>query len=171
MEKLGWKMASRQRLLGIVVALVLMGSATASAQTIYNDMAALSSKYRSERGVMTMACDGGLKLHAVKMMLRKEYGEEFANKIEAFVIIAQKGASDECVARIADDIAPITSQLQPIDVSQRIKEGSQASGYVRLTTEQEHITDLLIVVTSPHPTIIYLGGRFNARPRQTATAQ
>lgn len=148
------------RKLGAVVALVVLCCATASAQTIYEDVAAISAKYSGERGVMSMACDGGLKLRAVRMMLRKEFGEEFANNIEAFVIIAPKSASAECLDKIRADITAITAEMRQIDVSKQMKEGSEATGFVHLSAHGSQITDLLIVITAPHPSVIYLGGHF-----------
>lgn len=140
----------------------LLAFAPASAQSTYKQVTTLITKYKGEKGVMAFAGDNGIKLQTVKMMLRKEFGEEFANNIKAFAIIFYKDASSECVSQIVSDASAITRNLREVDIKDRMKPNTKARGYIRLSEDKSKITDLVIVVEAPSPKLIYLGGDFKA---------
>ena len=127
---------------------------------------ALVSKYANEKGVLAMSCEDGIKLQTVKMMLRKEFGSEFANATKAFAIVIYKDAPTATTNKIVSDIGTITDALQEIDIKDKMKKGEVARGYIRLSGDKSKITNLIIVVQSPSPKLIYICGDFD-----TATAQ
>jgi hypothetical protein len=152
----------------VLFLLVLFASPLVSAQestphAIRKEVSALLTKYKGEKGVKAMECNGGAMLQTVKLMLRKQFGEEAANTIHAFAIMLYEDAPSECVGRIVGDIAHITKMLQEVDISDRMKNGERARGYVRLSESGKKITNLIIVVAAPKPKLIYIEGDFDAK--------
>ena len=145
-----------------MLSLLALFCATASAQSVRRQVTSLSAKYKNEKGVISMICDSGIALGSVKMMLRKGFGRAFADNITAFAIIYYKDAHTSTRTRLASDIDAITTKMQPIDVKEKMKGKGDADGFIRLTESGEYITDLLILSTSPHPSLIYIEGRFKA---------
>ena len=141
-------------------------SAQNGSNTVRKQVFALTSKYANEKGVLAMSCEEGVKLQTVKMMLRKEFGSEFANATKAFAIVIYKDAPTATTNKIVSDVANITNTLQEIDIKDKMKKGEVARGYIRLSRDKSKITDLIIVVQSPSPKLIYICGDFD-----TATAQ
>ena len=146
----------------VVMSLLVLFCTSASAQSMQNRIAAIVAKYKDTKGVMSMACDDGVKLNVVKSALRKKFGEEFANGIKTFAIIFYKDAAADSADKIVGDVGAITQNLQKVDIADRLKATTKASGYVLLSEDRQSITDLIIVVDAPAPTVIYLGGRFKA---------
>jgi hypothetical protein len=126
---------------------------------LYNQVTALHSKHKDKKGVLAWACDSGLALQSVKMMIRKEFGTEFTNAINSFAILLYKDAAAEDMEKIVGDIALITKSLREIDITEKMKSGEKARGFVRLSGGDEKITDFLIVVEAPAPKLIYIGGK------------
>ena len=132
-------------------------------QSLLPQISALATKYKGKSGVGSLVVDGGGKLNMVKMVLRKEFDKEFIEGIKSFAIISYKDATDELRNEIVDDIAPIIAPLHEIDVKQKLKPNTRGRGYVRLTPSGERVSDLIIVMESPAPKLIYLGGNFAAK--------
>ena len=132
-------------------------------QSLLPQISALATKYKGKSGVGSLVVDGGGKLNMVKMVLRKEFDKEFIEGIKSFAIISYKDATDELRNEIVDDIAPIIAPLHEIDVKQKLKPNTRGRGYVLLTPNGERVSDLIIVMESPAPTLIYLGGNFAAK--------
>ena len=132
-------------------------------QSLLPQISALATKYKGKSGVGSLVVDGGGKLNMVKMILRKEFDKEFIEGIKRFAIISYKDATDELRNEIVDDIAPIIAPLHEIDVKQKLKPNTRGRGYVRLTPSGERVSDLIIVMESPAPKLIYLGGNFAAK--------
>lgn len=148
---------------GVVISLLLLFCASVSAQNMQNQIAAIVAKYKDTKGVMSMACNDGVKLNIVKSMLRKEFGEEFANGIKTFAIIYYKGAQRENATRIVGDVKLLTQSLQKINIDNKFKKpNTKASGYILLSKDRQSITDLIVVIDAPSPTVIYIGGKFKA---------
>ena len=148
------------RILSITLSLFVLFCTSVSAQNVRNRVESLSAKYKDEKGVMCMTCDDGVQLKAVRAILRKEFGEEFANGVEAFTIIFYKDAVAENSNKIVGEIGEITQTLQEVDITNKLKANTKASGYIRLSEDKQSITDLIIVVDAPSPKLIYLGGKF-----------
>ena len=150
----------------IFIAQVLIFAATSvSAQekslpTIYNQIVTLSDRYKSEKGIKMMVCHDGFKLQTVKMMLRKEFGKEFVDNIKAFAIIFYKEANSEVGEKIVAEIGEITAPLRNINIDAQLRPGAKGTGYVRLSEDEQLVTDLLIVTELPTPKLIYFGGNF-----------
>ena len=140
----------------------LVVAQNSTSHTVRKQVSALLAKHKDEKGVMAMESDGGVKLQAVKMMLRKEFGQEFSDAVKAFAIIFYKDASAENVGKIVGGINQITKPLREINIQDRMKKGERARGYVRLSDNQQKITDLMIVVQAPSPKLIYISGEFDA---------
>ena len=136
-------------------------SAQSGSNSVRKQVFALVSKYEREKGVLAMSCEDGFKLQTVKMMLRKEFGSEFTDNIKAFAIIIYKDAPAETTRKILSDISGTTDSLQEIDIKDKMKKGEVARGYIRLSADKAKITDLIIVVQSPSPKLIYICGEFD----------
>ena len=129
---------------------------------VRKQVSAVLAKYGDERGVLAMECDGGVKLNTVKMMLRKQFGSEFVDAVRAFAIMLYNDASSECREGIIGDVGRITSALREIDITDQMKKGEVARGYVPISESGKKITNLLIVVAAPKPKLIYIEGEFDA---------
>jgi hypothetical protein len=134
-----------------------------SSHSILSQVSALAAQYKGKKGVASIVIEGGSKLNMVKMVLRKEFDKEFIEGIKSFAIISYKDATEELRNEIVDDIAPIIVPLHEIDVKQKLKPNARGRGYVRLTPNGERVSDLIIVMESPAPKLIYLGGNFAAK--------
>ena len=132
-------------------------------QSLLPQISAIATKYKGKSGVGSLVVDGGGKLNMVKMLLRKEFDKEFIEGIKSFAIISYKDATEALRNEIVDDIAPIIAPLHEIDVKQKLKPNTRGRGYVRLTPSGERVSDLIIVMESPAPKLIYLGGDFAAK--------
>lgn len=132
-------------------------------QSLLPQISAIATKYKGKSGVGSLVVDGGGKLNMVKMILRKEFDKEFIEGIKSFAIISYKDATEALRNEIVDDIAPIITPLHEIDVKQKLKPNTQGRGYVRLTPNGKRVSDLIIVMESPAPKLIYLGGNFAAK--------
>ena len=133
-------------------------------QSLLPQISALATKYKGKSGVGSLVVNGGgSKLNMVKMVLRKEFDKEFIEGIKRFAIISYKDATEELRNEIVDDIAPIIAPLHEIDVKQKLKPNARGRGYVRLTPSGERVSDLIIVMESPAPKLIYFGGDFAAK--------
>lgn len=141
-------------------------SAQSGSNTVRKQVFALTSKYANEKGVLAMSCEEGVKLQTVKMMLRKEFGSDFANAIKAFAIAIYKDAPTDTRNKIVGEIAGITDSLQEIDIKDKMKKGEVARGYIRQSGDKSKITDLLIVVQAPSPKLIYICGEFDTETAQ-----
>lgn len=149
----------------LLVGVLLLFCPIASAQgetSLSQQIAALTAKYQNEKRVMTMECNSGFKLKAVKAMLRASLGEEFANRIEAVTIIFYEGASAECVSNITADIALITRNLQKHDLGTHFKDGTKGVSYVQPTEDGKGVSDIVVVMDSPTPGVVYIKGNFKA---------
>lgn len=154
------------RMLRIVPVLLLLCIA-ASAQSrycgsIYEQVASMAEKYRDEKGVKSFVASDGLRLQTIKMMLRKEFGKEFVDNIKEFAIILYKDAHSEVVERIVADVEHITTPLQNVNIGTQLKPGAKGQGYIRLSANEQRLSDLLIVMDAPSPKLIYFGGNFEA---------
>lgn len=110
-----------------------------------------------------MACEDGFKLRAAKSILRRDFGQEFADNVEAFAILVYKDATAELADMINADIGLITNTLLNVDIKDRIKkEGAEAIGYVKLTDDKQFVTDIVVLFKKPAPMLIYVGGKFKA---------
>ena len=150
---------------GLFVVLALLSCAVVSAQnglgdSIYEQVAAISEKYKNEKGVKCFEAKGGVKLQTVKLMLRKEFGREFVDNIKFFVALFYEDAQPEVVEKILADIAQVTKTMQCVNIGTELKPGSEGLGYVRLSEDGQALTDLLIVSEAPSPKFVYFGGRF-----------
>ena len=147
----------------LLMGLLLLLSPVASAQTfVRKQVTALTNKYQNEKKVMAMVCSDGFKLKTVKAMLRKDFGQEFADAIEAFAFLYYKEASPECVSNISTDISRITQNMLQVDIEKHLKDKSTGIAYVLLSEDKKIVSDLIMVVESPSPMLIYIGGKFNA---------
>ena len=129
-------------------------------QSLQPQISTLATKYKGKSGVASLVANGGGKLNMVKMILRKDFDKEFIEGIKSFAIISYKDTTDELRNEIVDDIAPIITPLHEIDVKQKLKPNLRGRGYVRLTPSGERVSDLIIVMESPAPKLIYFGGDF-----------
>ena len=156
------------RILCVVMALILSHSYTISAQnellppTIYHQISTLSEKYKDEKGVKSFVATDGFRLQTVKMMLRKEFGKEFVDNIKAFAVIFYKDAKEEVVEQIVAEVEQIAASLQNVNIDAQLKPGAKGEGYVRLSANEQRLTDLLIVMNHPSPKLIYFWGDFEA---------
>lgn len=146
----------------LLIATPLLSAQNSTAESTQKQVTALVEKYQKEKGVMAVSGEDGVMLQTLKMMLRKEFGKEFTNAIKAFALISYQEASPECASKINDEIAQITAPLQQIDVAKKMTKGEEASGYIRLSEDGKKVSDLLIVITSPTPVLIYFSGEFDA---------
>lgn len=128
--------------------------------TIYQQITVLANNYKAEKSVKSMVCDGGVMLKTVKMMLRKDFGKEFIDNINAFAIIVYKDAKKEVADRILREIEAIASPLQQINIDDKVRAGAKARGFVQLTDDKTKLTDLLIISETPAPKLIYFKGSF-----------
>lgn len=132
-------------------------------QSLLPQISALAVKYKGKSGVGSLVVDGGGKLNMVKMILRKEFDKEFIEGIRRFAIISYKDATEELRNEIVDDIAPIIAPLTEVDVKSQLKPNARGRGYARLLPNSQRVSDLLIVMESPAPKLIYFGGDFAAK--------
>lgn len=149
-------------LLALMLFCPLVSAQTTGSHSISEQVLAVLNRYKDEKGILAMESDGGVKLQAVKLILRKEFGSEFANAATAFAIIFYKDASTECANKIVSEIGQITRSLREIDVSGQLKRGERARGYIRLSNNKSNVTDLIIHVHTPSPKLIYIKGSFDA---------
>ena len=126
-------------------------------------ISALATKYKGKSGVGSLVVDGGSKLNMVKMVLRKEFDKEFIEGIKRFAIISYKDAAEELRNEIVGEIAPIIAPLTEVDIKGKLKPNARGRGYARLTPNGERVSDLIIVMESPAPKLIYFGGDFAAQ--------
>lgn len=131
-------------------------------QSLLPQISALATKYKGKSGVGSLVVDGGGKLNMVKMILRKEFDKEFIEGIRRFAIISYKDATEELRNEIVDDIAPIIAPLTEVDVKSQLKPNARGHGYARLLPNSQRVSDLLVVMESPAPKLIYFGGDFAA---------
>lgn len=131
-------------------------------QSLLPQISALATKYKGKSGVGSLVVDGGGKLNMVKMILRKEFDKEFIEGIRRFAIISYKDATEELRNEIVDDIAPIIAPLTEVDVKSQLKPNARGRGYARLRPDSQRVSDLLVVMESPAPKLIYFGGDFAA---------
>lgn len=129
-------------------------------QSSLEQVVALAAKYKGKSGVASLVADGGGKLNMVKMILRKDFDKEFIEGIKSFAIISYKDASTELRNKIVDDIAPIIAPLSEVDVKGKLKPNARGRGYVRHRPDTHRVSDLVIVMESPAPKLIYFGGDF-----------
>ena len=129
-------------------------------QSSLEQITALAAKYKGKSGVASLVANGGGKLNMVKMILRKDFDKEFIEGIECFAIISYKEASTELRNKIVDDIAPIIAPLSEVDVKGKLKPNARGRGYVRRKPETQRVSDLVVVMESPAPKLIYFGGDF-----------
>ena len=132
-------------------------------QSLLPQISALATKYKGKSGVGSLVVDGGGKLNMVKMILRKEFDKEFIEGIRRFAIISYKDATEELRNEIVDDIAPIIAPLTEVDVKSQLKPNARGRGYTRLLPNSQRVSDLLVVMESPAPKLIYFGGDFAAK--------
>ena len=64
-----------------------------NSSAIYNQVTALQAKHKGKKGVLAWACNSGLGLQSVKMMIRKEFGTEFTNALNSFAILLYQDAA------------------------------------------------------------------------------
>jgi hypothetical protein len=152
---------------GVAVLMLLFVCPFISAQptdntSIYNQVSALSTKYKGEKGVKSFAANDGFKLQTVRTILRKEFGKEFVDNIREFVIVFYKEVKGDVAERIAADIEQIVAPLQNIEINNQLKPEARGRGYIRLSEDKNRLTDLLVVMEAPSPRLIYFGGEFNA---------
>lgn len=133
-----------------------------TSESIRKQVTTLVKSYEGEKGVMAVASEDGFMLQTIKMMLRKQFGKEFAEAIKAFAIISYEKASAEVANKIVAEIGQIVAPLKKIDVSDKMTKGETAEGYVLLSEGGKEVNDLLIVISAPTPSMIYIGGEFNA---------
>ena len=150
---------------GLFVVLALLRCAVVSAQnetgnSVYEQVAAISERYKNAKGVKSFEAQDGFKLQTVKLMLRKEFGREFVDNIKTFVVVFYKDAKADVVEKIVADIEQIAATLQSVNIDSQLKPGGKAQGYVRLSENGEVLTDLLVVTEKPSPKFVYFGGRF-----------
>ena len=148
----------------IAVAVLLLGS-VASAQSdttasIYKQITSIVAKYQTESGVKVFVAQDGFKLQTVKVMLRKEFGKEFVDNIKTFAILFYKDAESALAENIIADTEQVVTSLHNIDISKQLRPGAKGEGYIRLSQNEETLTDLLIVMEAPSPRLIYFGGEF-----------
>lgn len=132
-------------------------------QSLLPQISALATKYKGKSGVGSLVVDGGGKLNMVKMILRKEFDKEFIEGIRRFAIISYKDATEELRNEIVDDIAPIIAPLTEVDVKSQLKPNARGRGYARSLPNSQRVSDLLVVMESPAPKLIYFGGDFAAK--------
>ena len=148
----------------IAQVVLLTGSLSAQADespTIYQQIENLAESYKGEPGVASMVCNGGFKLQTVKMMLRKEFGKEFVDNIKAFAIIFYKDAKGDVAEKIVSQVGQIAAPLRSVNIDAQLKKGATGVGYVNLSDDGKVLTDLLIVMESPSPKLIYFRGNFD----------
>lgn len=150
---------------GLFVVLALLSCAVVSAQnglgdSIYEQVAAISEKYKNEKGVKCFETKGGVKLQTVRLMLRKEFGKEFVDNIKAFVVVFYQDVKPDVVEHIIADVEQVAATLQCVNIDSQLRPGGKAQGYVRLTENSQIVTDLLVVTEKPSPKFVYFGGRF-----------
>lgn len=131
-------------------------------QSLLPQISALATKYKGKSGVGSLVVDGGGKLNMVKMILRKEFDKEFIEGIRRFAIISYKDATEELRNEIVDDIAPIIAPLTEVDVKSQLKPNARGRGYARSLPNSQRVSDLLVIMESPAPKLIYFGGDFAA---------
>ena len=151
----------------IIGVLLLSLYHTVSAQnesfnSVYKQVASIAEKYRNEKGIKSFVASNGVKLQTIKIMLRKEFGKEFVDNIKTFAIILYKDAHSEVVERIVADIEQVVTPLQIVNIENQLKPGAKGRGYVRLSDDEQWLNDLLIVMETPSPKLIYFGGTFEA---------
>jgi hypothetical protein len=134
-----------------------------SSHSILSQVSALAAQYKGKKGVASIVIEGGSKLNMVKMILRKDFDKEFIEGIKRFAIISYKDATEVLRNEIVDDIAPIIAPLTEVDVKSQLKPNARGRGYARLTPNGERVSDLVIVMESPAPKLIYFGGDFAAK--------
>ena len=152
-----------RRLLLLLFALFCIASVSAQdkmSNSIFEQLAAISDRYKSETSINGFAAKGGIKLQTVKLMLRKEFGREFVDNIKFFVALFYEDAQPEVVEKILADIAQVAAALQSVNIDSQLRPGGEAQGYVRLSENGEVLTDLLLVTEKPSPKFVYFGGRF-----------
>ena len=152
-----------RRLVFLLFALFCIASVSAQdkmSNSIFEQLAAISDRYKSETSINGFAAKGGIKLQTVKLMLRKEFGREFVDNIKFFVALFYEDAQPEVVEKILADIAQVTKTMQCVNIGTELKPGSEGLGYVRLSEDGQALTDLLIVSEAPSPKFVYFGGRF-----------
>ena len=150
----------------IFIAQVLLFATTSvSAQNnslpaLYRQISALADQYKKEKRVKMMLCHDGFKLQTVKVMLRKEFGKEFVDNIKTFAILFYKEAERNLSEKIVADTERVATTLHNIDISKQLRPGAKGEGYIRLSQNEQRLTDLLIIMKSPSPRLIYFGGEF-----------
>ena len=149
----------------IVAMAVLSLGSTASAQSdtsgsVYEQVTAIVERYQGEKGVKAFIARDGFKLQTVKMMLRKEFGKEFVDNIKTFAILFYKEAERNLSEKIVADTEHVATTLHNIDISKQLRPGAKGEGYIRLSQNEQRLTDLLIIMKSPSPRLIYFGGEF-----------
>ena len=149
----------------IVAMAVLSLGSTASAQSdtsgsVYEQVTAIVERYQGEKGVKAFIARDGFKLQTVKMMLRKEFGKEFVDNIKTFAILFYKEAERNLSEKIVADTERVATTLHNIDISKQLRPGAKGEGYIRLSQNEQRLTDLLIIMKSPSPRLIYFGGEF-----------
>ena len=153
--------------LGVAVMMLLSLCYSTSAQSkptlsVYEQVAAIAEKYNNEKGIKSFIAKDGFKLQTVKMMLRKEFGKEFVDNIKEFAIVFYKDAKSDVAERIVADVEQIVTTLLNVNISNQLKPGAKGQGYIRLSENNQRLSDLLIVMEAPSPRLIYFGGDFNA---------
>ena len=148
----------------VAMAALSLGS-TASAQSdtsgsVYEQVTAIVERYQGEKGVKAFIARDGFKLQTVKMMLRKEFGKEFVDNIKTFAILFYKEAERNLSEKIVADTERVATTLHNIDISKQLRPGAKGEGYIRLSQNEQRLTDLLIIMKSPSPRLIYFGGEF-----------
>lgn len=149
----------------IVAMAVLSLGSTASAQSdtsgsVYEQVTVIVERYQGEKGVKAFIARDGFKLQTVKMMLRKEFGKEFVDNIKTFAILFYKEAERNLSEKIVADTERVATTLHNIDISKQLRPGAKGEGYIRLSQNEQRLTDLLIIMKSPSPRLIYFGGEF-----------
>ena len=149
----------------IVAMAVLSLGSTASAQSdtsgsVYEQVTAIVERYQGEKGIKAFIALDGFKLQTVKMMLRKEFGKEFVDNIKTFAILFYKEAERNLSEKIVADTERVATTLHNIDISKQLRPGAKGEGYIRLSQNEQRLTDLLIIMKSPSPRLIYFGGEF-----------
>ena len=149
----------------IVAMAVLSLGSTASAQSdtsgsVYEQVTAIVERYQGEKGVKAFIARDGFKLQTVKIMLRKEFGKEFVDNIKTFAILFYKEAERNLSEKIVADTERVATTLHNIDISKQLRPGAKGEGYIRLSQNEQRLTDLLIIMKSPSPRLIYFGGEF-----------
>ena len=149
----------------IVAMAVLSLGSTASAQSdtsgsVYEQVTVIVERYQGEKGVKAFIARDGFKLQTVKLMLRKEFGKEFVDNIKTFAILFYKEAERNLSEKIVADTERVATTLHNIDISKQLRPGAKGEGYIRLSQNEQRLTDLLIIMKSPSPRLIYFGGEF-----------